>query len=313
MKERSVLTVSKEWIFPVRLFVLLTLAVLLGLSSACNLPLDQADNQSDDLVGTSIAETVAARAEVDNTGEQAGTAQPAASDTPGVKATPGPTDTPTQPPTATLTPTPEAVLVSVTGDTFCRAGPGSVYEGQGVLNTDQQSEVLAQDPTEGFWYIANPDAQGECWIWGKYATPQGPADQLPVFTPPPTPTPSLDFSADFALGDIQPAEMYIWFVIKNTGGSRLESVRTVVKSKYKTTNIGSLKNQTSTSTFNAFHGQTQADSPSLGQADPGQTVYTVSGSQLPIHSQNIVVTMTVCSQDNLNGSCVTKNMQFRLY
>jgi hypothetical protein len=107
--------------------------------------------------------------------------------------------------------------------------------------------------------------------------------------------------------------MYVWFVIKNTGGSRLESVRTVVESKYKTTNIGSLKNQTSTSTFNAFHGQTQAGSPSLGQADPGQTVYTVSGSQLPIHSQNIVVTMTVCSQDNLNGSCVTKNMQFRLY
>jgi len=317
MKERNILTVSKRWITPVRLFGLLSLAVLLGLSSACSLPLDQAEHENEDRVGTSIAETVAARSDADNptddAGDQADTPQPAASDTPEATATPGPTDTPTQPPTATLTPTPEAVLVSVTGDTFCRTGPGSVYEGQGVLNTDQQSEILARDPSGSFWYITNPDARGECWIWGKYATPEGPTDQLPAFTPPPTPTPSLAFSADFELGDIQPAEMYIWFVIKNTGGSPLESVRTVVKSEYKTTNIGALKDQTSTSTFNAFHSQTLAGSPSVGQVDPGQTVYTVSGSQLPIHSQNIVVTMTLCSQDNLNGSCVTRNMQFRLY
>lgn len=317
MNEREILSVDNEGISPAGIGLLLLVVALLWLTSACNLPLDQAENPGDDRVGTSIAETVAARADadepLDGAGEQTGTAGPAASDTPGPTATPGPTDTPTQPPTATLTPTPEAVLVSVTGDTFCRAGPGGVYEGQGVLNTDQQSEVLAQDPTGDYWYITNPDAQGECWIWGKYATPQGPADQLPVFTPPPTPTPSLAFSADFVLGDIKPTEMYVWFVIKNTGGSSLESVRTVVTSEYKTTNIGAVKDQTSTSTFNAFHSQTRAGSPSIGKADPGQTVYTVSGSQLPIHSEHIAVTMTVCSQDNLAGTCVTRNMQFPIY
>ena len=291
--------------------LVLIMTALLIFGTACTLPGAPAE-EAPGAEATAIAGTVAARG---TDGPDSGEQEAAETETPEPQPTDtaGPTDTPTQVPTETPTPTPDKVLVGVTGDTFCRTGPGSVYDQQAVLNTDQQSEILARDPSGSFWYIANPDGRGECWIWGNYATPEGPTDQLPAFTPPPTPTPSLAFSADFHLGDIKPSEMYIWFVIKNTGGSPLESVRTVVKSKYKTTNIGSVKEQTSTSTFNAFHDQSLALNPPFERAEPGQTVYTISGKQLPIHSQNIVVTMTVCSRDNLNGSCVTREMQFRIY
>jgi hypothetical protein len=299
----------------------LILGLVLVLASACSLPLNLGSDPGQ--VATNVAETVAARqTDAGGAGEKAGSetetpaAQPTDSagptDTAAPTDTPAPTNTATQPPTATLTPTPDQILVGVTGDTFCRTGPGSVYDQQAVLNTDQTAEILAKDPTGGFWYITNPDGQGECWIWGNYATPQGPTDQLPVYTPPPSPTPSLAFSVGFDRGDVHTGQMHVWFVIQNTGGVPLESVRTVVKSQYQDFD-GTIKDQTSTSTFNGFMDGSQPVTPNLGKADPGQTVYTVSGEQTTIHGNTISVTMTICSQDNLNGSCVTRNMNFNMY
>lgn len=298
----------------------LFLGLVMVLASACNLPLNPGSNPGQ--VETNVAETVAARQTGDNPSGEKGaedpdTPEPQLSDTAGPTDTaastdtPAPTSTATQPPTATLTPTPDQILIGVTGDTFCRTGPGSVYDRRAVLNTDQTAEILAKDPTGAFWYITNPDGEGECWIWGNYATPEGPTDQLPVFTPPPSPTPSLAFSADLHKEDGVAGGVYLWFVIQNTGGVDMESVRTTVKSQW-TTAGGTVKNQSVTSTFNGFMNSSLPVSPNLSKAAPDQTVFTVSDRNTTITSDKAQVSMTICSADNLNGTCVTRNFTVNL-
>jgi len=287
---------------------LLTVVFMVIFLSSCSLPLDEFLGESGEQVGTSVARTVAARSkgEEPDSDSQA----PADTETPSpalsATATPGPTDTATQPPTATLTSTPEIVRVGVSGDTFCRTGPGNMYDQESILNTDQTAEIVAKDPTGSFWYISNPDGDGECWIWGNYATPEGSTDQLPVYTPPPTPTPSLNFSADYHSRDGVAGGVYLWFVIKNTGGVPLESVTTTVKSKW-TTGGGIVKKQSVTSTYNKFADKSLPIPPNLNNAAPGDTVYTSSDRNATITSSKIQVTMTICSQDNLNGECLTRN------
>ncbi|MDZ7843914.1 MAG: hypothetical protein U5K99_03820 [Anaerolineales bacterium] len=288
--------------------VFLILALILSVLTACNLPLDgAAGEETGDRVGTSVARTVAARSRGEETAEDNQPPAPAATDTQ------GPTDTPTQLPTATLTPTPDAVTVGVTGNTFCRTGPGSLYDQRGVFNSDQTSEIIARDPTGDFWYIVNPDNPGEnCWIWGNYATPVGPTDFLPVYTPPPSPTPGLAFSAELYREDGVAGGVYLWFVIQNTGGVDLESVSTTVKSQY-TTAGGTVKNQTVTSTFNKFADSNLPVPPNLEKATPGEEVFTASDRNTTITSDTAAVTMTICSQNNLNGSCVTRNFTINLH
>lgn len=281
--------------------VLLILTLILSGLTACNLPReDAAGEETGDRVRTSVAQTVAAQSKGEDPNEE-GTPAPAA------------TDTLTPSPSVTLTPTPDAVAVGVTGNTFCRTGPGSVYDQRGVFNTDQTSEIIARDPTGDFWYIVNPDNTAEnCWIWGNYATPEGPTDFLPVYTPPPSPTPSLAFSTELYREDGVAGGVYLWFVIQNTGGVDLESVTTTVKSQY-TTAGGTMKDQTVTSTFNKFADMSLPATPNLEKASPGDTVYTASDRNTTITSDTAAVTMTICSQNNLNGSCVTRNFTINLH
>jgi hypothetical protein len=104
------------------------------------------------------------------------------------------TFTPTTNPTITLTPTPETPRVHVDADTFCRLGPGRPP--LGVLYVGQESEILAKDPWGYYWFIVNPEGTGDnCWIWSRYATPEGPLDGLPVYTPHPTYTPTVTLTS----------------------------------------------------------------------------------------------------------------------
>ena len=110
--------------------------------------------------------------------------------TPSPEPIPTMTFTPTTSPTITSTPTPETPRVHVDADTFCRLGPDRPP--LGVLYVGQESELLAKDPWGYYWFIVNPEGSGEnCWIWSRYATPEGPLEDLPVFTPHPTLTPTV--------------------------------------------------------------------------------------------------------------------------
>jgi hypothetical protein len=92
-------------------------------------------------------------------------------------------------PTITLTPTLAVPMVSVSVDTNCRTGPGQIYDYIGALLTGEMAEVVGQSMDGQYWIIENPDQSGECWLWGNYATVEGPVAGLPQYTPPPTPTP----------------------------------------------------------------------------------------------------------------------------
>jgi hypothetical protein len=76
-------------------------------------------------------------------------------------------------------------------DTNCRLGPGQVYDIVGGLLVGETGNVVGRYLDGNYWIINNPDGGGECWLWGYYATLEGPLDNLPYYTPPPTPTPTL--------------------------------------------------------------------------------------------------------------------------
>ena len=132
--------------------ILLAVVLILIFVSSCNLPLEQQGEGAAEQVSTSVAQTIAAQPKggesAENTQGSADTDTPVPADT--ATATLRPTDTPTQPPTATQTPTPEGVLIRVTGNTYCRTGPGSVFDSRGICNTDKRSQSLAKDPSGSF-------------------------------------------------------------------------------------------------------------------------------------------------------------------
>jgi hypothetical protein len=148
-------------------------------------------------VQTRVAQTLAARAESNTDDEviEEDQLEPTLLPSEIPTITSLPTDTPI--PTDTLTPTPSIPQVHVDVNTNCRSGPGGIYDLKGYLLVGQQAEVVGQFADGDYWVIKNPSRPGECWLWGNYATLEGPVGQLPYFTPPPTPTPTFTLTPTF--------------------------------------------------------------------------------------------------------------------
>ncbi len=102
-----------------------------------------------------------------------------------------PPPTPTPKATTGPTPTPTGVTLQVSVATNCRVGPGQAYGIISILRTNKVAKVLARHASADFWVIENPEGPGHCWVWGEYATLNGPVSKLPVWDPPPTPTPAV--------------------------------------------------------------------------------------------------------------------------
>jgi hypothetical protein len=115
-----------------------------------------------------------------------------------ISATPAPiqstqvvlTETPAPTATIALTSTPSVTSVTVSADTNCRSGPSKDYDYLGALLINQSAEVVGKNTITGYWIIKNPERNGNCWLWGKYATVTGDVSKLQEFAIPPTPTPS---------------------------------------------------------------------------------------------------------------------------
>ena len=72
------------------------------------------------------------------------------------------------------------VTLNVSVPTNCRVGPGKAYDIACVLHTGKTVNVLARHETEDFWLIDHPDGcDTTCWVWGYYASLNGPASCLP--------------------------------------------------------------------------------------------------------------------------------------
>lgn len=281
----------------------LWLIVMIVVTLACNMPtpLGRGDEgQSPEPKGEETDGGFPSATELPNTD----TPMPPPSET----STPQPMDTPTLTPTITFTATSESSTVHVSGNTFCRTGPGSVYDSKGIMNTGEESEIFAKDPTGNFWYITNPDNPAErCWIWGQYATPVGPVAGLPVYTPPPTPTPTLNFTFNYEMADCGAGSCWLWFEVNNTGDLPLESHEIDVEAT-SAWGTGTPTKTEATETFNHFWSAVAGST--VAKAGPGVTVYTHSGKLSNPEGYSATATLTICSKDNLNGSCVTKVLNF---
>jgi hypothetical protein len=133
----------------------------------------------------------------------------AATDTPESSPTPSDTATPQATATPEATATPSVPLASLTQNTNCRGGPLAVYDLIRTFLTGESAQITGKDAAGDYWYVTDPNQPGkDCWLWGRYVTVSGDTSNIPVFTPPPTPTPSYVWTGHWNVWiDLNPASM----------------------------------------------------------------------------------------------------------
>ncbi|MBN2386291.1 MAG: hypothetical protein JXB85_04670 [Anaerolineales bacterium] len=277
------------------------IALVFGLV-ACNLPTAPSVAQATPEnagAATAQAETAFSLA-VAQTMEALGT--PPAPLEPEASATPSLTSTPT------LTPTSSVPMVTVSVGTNCRVGPGQAYDQVGALVPGQEAEVVARHPQGTYWYIRNPsNPSAFCWLWGQYATVTGDTSGLPVFTPPPTPTPAPGFTVSY-LGVTSCAPQYAFrFQIQNNGSVTWESIRINITDNTSATAFTHILDS-----FRSYNGCVlESDQLDLlpgeggvvANVSPGQLNYDPAG-----HSISAVITL--CTANGLGGTCVSQSLNF---
>lgn len=168
------------------------IALIVSILVSCNIPIGASsseDTQGADyqaLVDQAVAETMAAETQK---APSQGQENPVPQDQQNPPA--DVPDTVQSTPTVTLTATSQAPMVSVSMDTNCRYGPGSIYDYMGAFTVGQNAEVIGRSAASDYWVIRLPSTPSiTCWIWGQYATVVGNRDGIPIIEPPPTPTPT---------------------------------------------------------------------------------------------------------------------------
>ena len=280
-------------------YAVLVMIILTAVGLACNVPIqelssvDPGDNQrATDLVETAIVKSLTARAsgnenDVNAGGEEEGNAEsklPTATFTP--SASPSPT--------ITYTPTPEQRSAYLSGNTNCRFGPGDVYDLIHIFLTGDMVDLIGKNEDESFWYIQDKEGGTiNCWLWSKYATPDGDTTDLKILTPPPTPTPILDFTIVYkkTVGGNE-----VTVNIANTGNLTLESYTATFKDLTTSESLSDSKNKFDSSILRITPGKT---------AD--LTVKTFSASTI---GHKIKATIKICTDDSQSGLCTTRTATF---
>ena len=294
MKSKSSLLSKKQERI---LYSVLTVVILAAAVLACNVPVqslsvtdpDQ-NQQSTDLVKTAIVKTLTARALGENEGngsEDTESGQGVADD---FKATKTPSSTPSPTFTQTSTPLPR---VHISENTNCRYGPAEVYDLIFTFLAGDFADLIAKDHEEVYWYVQHQDQEDiNCWLWGKYATPEVKTTGLPVFTPPPTPTPVVDFTITYK----ETGCGSVVVNIKNTGDLTLESWTATFKDKLTAESVTNSSNQFGSS----------AKIP-VGKTN---VVTSAAFSANPV-GHKIKATIKICTDDSQHGICVTKSAEFK--
>lgn len=291
----------------------LSITILFILSLACVLPTAPPPTQDINALGTLVMQTMVAAAtqtsqavmpvdSVESPLPSATLLVPTATlESP--TATLIPSSTPTPLPVFTSTPVVPQISVSVA--TNCRVGPGRVYDRVGALAVGQVAEVVGRNNQGNYWYIRNPNQPSSfCWLWGEYATVTGNLAALPVFTPPPTPTPMPAFVAVYDRLETCRG-WWVDFELTNTGGVAFESVSLNVRD----TVTGQVVSMFADSFVDA---DGCVDSSTRDELQPGASPnvsspafnYDPSGHELQ-------ATITVCSSEGLNGTCLTQVLRFK--
>jgi hypothetical protein len=204
--------ISKEFVvFPHPRLALVPAVFIIVVGLACNLtPTPVEPSAEATIVANALAGTVAA-GQTSTAAVMAAAGTLAAGDAaPMTSVTPPPVAPTTGPPTATLTPSATLPpIASLTQNTNCRGGPLAVYDLIRTFLIGESARITGKNAGGDYWYVTDPNQPGkDCWLWGRYAQVSGDTASLPVFTPPPTPTPAYDWSGDWSvLVDGDPASM----------------------------------------------------------------------------------------------------------
>jgi hypothetical protein len=282
--------------------ILISVTVLMIASLACSF--SGITTPDPNFINTSVAQTFAA-IQAQNT--QPGI--PVGSDTPTPTFTASPTVTLT--PTITLTPTPiftatpSVPQISVSVPTNCRVGPGKAYDRVGALLVGEVTEIYGRDLAGNYWYVRNPDNSGGfCWLWGEYATFGGNISVLPIFTPPPTPTPVPAFEASYFGLESCNTSWWVEVKLENKGGIAFRSISLSVQDTVTNTTVS-----LSDDNFKNNNGCDSSDSRNT--LDTGDVVVVSSSSYAyDPTGHKIRATITVCSEEGVNGTCVTDVINF---
>ncbi|MBI9045008.1 MAG: hypothetical protein JEZ06_11010 [Anaerolineaceae bacterium] len=208
-------------------------------------------------------------------------------------------------PTERLTPTLSKVMVSVSVDTNCRFGPGESYPYLGALLVGEEAEVIGKGKHGQYWVIKNPDAPGECWIWGQFATLTGPAEKVPVRTPPPTPTPSKTATATpqalmrafYQTINTCGGRQYVVFNVWNDGNIAFESVRINLH------NATQMYREDQDSN-NPFLESDIDCPPGEDVLNAGDVLFIAIPDDAFLEASNVLeVDIRMCSGENLSGYC----------
>jgi hypothetical protein len=285
--------------------ILLSVTILLIVSLACAWTGVPAPTQDISSLGTAVMETmVSASTQTAMAGFPIGLVDTATAFPTITPELPISSPTGTLSPTPVFTPTPLIPLISVSVATNCRVGPGKVYDRVGALLVGQVAEVVGRNDNGNYWYIRNPNqSNGLCWLWGEYATVTGNFAALPVYTPPPTPTPVPNFEAAYD-GIETCTGWWVDIELTNTGGIAFESLSITV---------GDTTNEQVFSTFvdkfTDLNGCLDVSSKDV--LNPGAT-RTVSAPPFPYdpRGHRLRAILTLCSRDGLNGTCVSREIAF---
>jgi uncharacterized protein YgiM (DUF1202 family) len=284
MKQPLVVLKQKRKKFPL---IFLFMFILLTITLACNLPFrivwnddSEANQQATDQAKTAMALSADVPQSED---EEEGQAEP---DTPAETPSPSPS------PTITSTPTPKQVVASVTKNTNCRVGPKDVYELIHIFKKGDSVELVGKNQEETFWYIQNQDGSIECWMWNEYTTTEGNTANLPVFTPPPSPIPFLNFVLTYKNTT---GEKSVNVYLRNTGNIPLESYSATFKDLDTSETLTKSNNKFGSMASVSVGNTTTISSPNFSASTVGH---------------QMKVTVKACTLDGQSGKCKTISINF---
>ncbi len=219
--------------------------------------------------------------------------------------TPEFTLTPSFTPTPTFSPTPQVPMVSVSVQTNCRSGPGTAYDVLGIFNVGESGQVVGRSFYSDNWIVKLPSHPTiTCWLWGQYATVTGDTSALPIIAPPPTPTPSVDFTIGYSSFGVGPGYTCLKFMVLNNGPLPWSSWYLTVTD----TNQG-VSGANAGNNF-VFLDQWCLSSGVVGEIMPGAAGQVSAYLALLSNptGDHAGTTLTLCTGDDQGGTCLTKSV-----
>ncbi len=231
-----------------------------------------------------------------------------------VTSTPVVTPTPPSPPTGTAppgTPTPQTVAdgppqARITGNVWCRSGPGIAYTAMAALVPGDLVRLTGQyQGDRGAYWVVETDQGTACWVPRRYATPlEGErAEAVPTVNPPPPPPVAFDIQIErlSECGDRHGLTLRL----TNWGTRLLESVDVKLQGPGMAYTYTLEQHKR-----NGFEWWMTCNAGGrLERLLPGEVGFvTVDTPGREIKQGPIFVTVRTCTENNLQGLCLERSL-----